>query len=191
MGNRKSVTRYQTLITLFRWPVLTSWPHPLHLFHNVHLSFLYQHGALLPSPNTFHSYLSFYRDPVSFTILCVWSIISLSMFKMWNPTILTRNVTHWACLGCSASTCISACSSSCQLPATSHCYWRGVGQPSTDYNQQPDQLYAKEMLRCMSQMVVTPDTDWFSDPHLGLLRWPYYHHTSESWWQSNSTWLFN
>ena len=30
-------------------------------------------------------------------------------------------------------------------------------------------------------------------PHLGLLRWPYYHHTvgHESWRQSNSTWLFS
>ena len=44
------------------------------------------------------------------------------------------------------------------------------------HNQQPDQLYVKEMARCMRQMVVTPDTDWFSDwrPYLFFLRylWP-------------------
>ncbi len=40
----------------------------------------------------------------------------------------------------------TACSSSCQYPATSHSHWRGVDQHSTGHNQQPDQLYAKE--RC-------------------------------------------
>ena len=70
--------------------------------------------------------------------------------------ILTRHVTHWACLGCSGSTCKTLCSSSCQYPATTHSYWRGVGQHSTGHNQQPDQLYAKEMSCCMWQMVVTP-----------------------------------
>ncbi len=30
-------------------------------------------------------------------------------------------------------------------PATSHSHWRGVDQHSTGHNQQPDQLYAKEM----------------------------------------------
>ncbi len=39
----------------------------------------------------------------------------------------------------------TACSSSCQYPATSHSHWRGVDQHSTGHNQQPDQLYAKEM----------------------------------------------
>ena len=53
--------------------------------------------------------------------------------------------------------------------ATSHGHWRGVGQHSIGYNQQPDQLYAKEMSCCMKQVVVTPDTDWFSDP------WSYLH----------------
>ncbi len=45
------------------------------------------------------------------------------------------------------------------------------------HNQQPDQLYAKEMLHCVRQMVVTPDTDWFSDPpntvKLYILEWPF------------------
>ncbi len=60
-------------------------------------------------------------------------------------SILTGHVTHWACLGCSGSAYTTACSSSCQYPATSHSHWRGVDQHSTGHNQQPDQLYAKEM----------------------------------------------
>ncbi len=60
-------------------------------------------------------------------------------------SIHTGHVTHWACLGCSGSACTTACSSSCQYPATSHIHWRGVDQHSTDHNQQPDELYAKEM----------------------------------------------
>ncbi len=36
-------------------------------------------------------------------------------------------------------------SSSCQYPTISHSHWRGVDQHSTGHNQQPDQLYAKEM----------------------------------------------
>ena len=35
---------------------------------------------------------------------------------------------------------------------------------SSNFAQQPGQLYVKEMSHCMMQMVVTPDTDWFSDP---------------------------
>ena len=37
-------------------------------------------------------------------------------------------------------------------------------QRSTGHNQQPDQLYVKKLLCCMRQIVVTTDTDWFSDP---------------------------
>jgi hypothetical protein len=33
-----------------------------------------------------------------------------------------------------------------------------------DHNHRPDQLYPEDVSRCMKQMVVTPDTDWFSDP---------------------------
>jgi hypothetical protein len=85
-----------------------------------------------------------------------WKCPSSSM-----TCIFTRHVTHWACLGRSGSTCATACS--CQYPATSHSYWRGVGQHSTGHNQPADQLYAK-MPRCMRQMVVTPDTNWFNHP---------------------------
>ncbi len=60
-------------------------------------------------------------------------------------SILTGHVTHWACLGCSGSAYMTACSSSCQYPATSHNHWRGVDQHYTGHNQQPDQLYVKEM----------------------------------------------
>ncbi len=75
-----------------------------------------------------------------------------SVHNSWNlktsscmASILTRHVTHWACLGCSGSACTTACSSSCQYPATSHSHWRGVDQHSTGHNQQPDQLDVKEM----------------------------------------------
>ncbi len=57
----------------------------------------------------------------------------------------TGHVTHWACLGWSGLVYMTACSSSCQYPATSHSHWRGVDQHSTGHNQQPDQLYAKEI----------------------------------------------
>ncbi len=85
-------------------------------------------------------------------------------------SILTRHVTHWACLGCSGSVYTTACSSSCQYPATLHSHWRGEDQHSTGHNQQPDQLWVR-------QMVVTPDTDWFSDPpntvKQHILEWPF------------------
>ncbi len=86
--------------------------------------------------------------------------IPVLAWPAYSPDI----VTHWACFGCSGSAYTTACSSSCQYPATSHSHWRGVNQHSTGHNQQPDQLYAKEMLYSVRQMVVTPDTDWFSDP---------------------------
>ncbi len=60
-------------------------------------------------------------------------------------SILTVYVTHWAWLGCYWSAYMTACSSSCQYPETSHSHWRGVAQHSTAHNQQPDQLFAKEM----------------------------------------------
>ncbi len=49
---------------------------------------------------------------------------------------------------------------------------------ATGHNQQPDQLYSEEdVLHCVRQMVVTPDTDWFSDPpdtvKLQILEWPF------------------
>ncbi len=66
-----------------------------------------------------------------YTILGSWKHPSSCM-----ASILTRHVTHWACFGCSGSAYKTACSSSCQYPATSHSYWRGVDQHSTGHNQQ-------------------------------------------------------
>ncbi len=60
----------------------------------------------------------------------IWTCHPLSMFGMLWIGIYT-----------------TACSSSCQYPATSHSHWRGVDQHSTGHNQQPEQLYAKEMCR--------------------------------------------
>ncbi len=60
-------------------------------------------------------------------------------------SILTGHVTHWACLGCSGSAYTTACSRSCQYPATLLSHWRGVHQNSTDHNQQHDQLYVRKM----------------------------------------------
>ena len=57
----------------------------------------------------------------------------------------SQDVTHWVCLGCSECMYTTACSSSQQYQDTSHSVWRGVRQHSTGHNQQPDQLYAKEM----------------------------------------------
>ena len=51
--------------------------------------------------------------------------------------------------------CTTACSSSHLYPATSHSHWRGVGQHSTGHNQ----LHAKDLSRCLWQMVVTPHID--------------------------------
>ncbi len=60
-------------------------------------------------------------------------------------SILTGHVTHWACLGCSGSAYTTACSSSANIQQTSAQPLRGVDQHSTGHNQQPDQLYVKEM----------------------------------------------
>ncbi len=49
-------------------------------------------------------------------------------------SILTGHVTHWAHLGCSGLAYTTACSSSCQYPATSHSHWRGVDQHFTINN---------------------------------------------------------
>ncbi len=80
-------------------------------------------------------------------------------------SILTGHVTHWACLGGSGSAYTTACSSSWQYPATSHSHWRGVDQHSTGHNQQPDQLYVKEMC-------CTGWGKWWSHPILTGFRTP-------------------
>ena len=73
---------------------------------------------------------------------------------------------------------MTACSSSCQYPATSHSRWRGVDQHSTGHNQQPDQLYAKEMCctewsKWWSHQILT---DFLTPPNkakLDILEWPF------------------
>ncbi len=71
-------------------------------------------------------------------------------WKLKTSQFLHGQHTHRTChplsmLGCSGSAYTTACSSSCQYPATSHSHWRGVDQHSKGHNQQPDQLYGKEM----------------------------------------------
>ncbi len=101
----------------------------------------------------------------------------------WNPSscmasILTGHVTHWACLGCSGSVYTTACSSSCQYPATPHSHWRGVDQHSTGHNQQPDQLYAKEMCctawgKWWSHQILTGFRGPPNTVKLHILEWPF------------------
>ncbi len=88
-----------------------------------------------------------------------WKLKTSLAWPAYSPP---RHVTHWACLGCSRSVYTTECSSSCHYPATSHSHLKGVDQHSTGHNQQPDQPCEGEMLHCVRQMVVTPDTDWFS-----------------------------
>ncbi len=65
-------------------------------------------------------------------------------WKLKTSQFLHGQHTH-PCLGCSGSAYTTACSSSCQYPATLHSHWRGMDQHSTDHNQQPDQLYVMEL----------------------------------------------
>ncbi len=94
-------------------------------------------------------------------------------------SLLTGHVNHWACLGYSGSAYTTVCSSSCQYPATLHSHWRGVD--STVHNQQPKQLYAKEMCctvwgKWWSHQILTGCSDP-PDPHntvkLHILEWPF------------------
>ena len=71
--------------------------------------------------------------------------------------------------------------SACQYPATSHSHWRGVDQHSTDHNQQPDHLYAKEMCctlwgKWWSHQILTgfqtPPLKQNCTSQSGLLLWP-------------------
>ncbi len=88
---------------------------------------------------------------------------------VWSA--LTGHVTHWACLGCSESAYTTACSSSCQYPATSHSHWRGVDQHSTGHNQLPDQL-------CVKEMCCTGWGKWWSHQILIGFRIPQYSKTA-------------
>ncbi len=91
-------------------------------------------------------------------------------------SILTGHVTHGACLGCSGSAYTTACSSSCQYPATSYSHWRWADQHPTGHNQQPDQLYAKEMANgghTRYWLVFGPPTNPPNTIKLHILEWPF------------------
>ncbi len=64
-------------------------------------------------------------------------------WKLKTSQFLHGQHTHQTCHPWSMFTTV--CFSSCQYAATLHSHWRGVDQQSTGHNQQPDQLYAKEM----------------------------------------------
>ncbi len=72
----------------------------------------------------------------------------------------------------------TACSISCQYPATSHSHWRGVDQHSTGHNQQPEQLYAKEMCctawgKWWSHQILTGFRTPPNTVKLYILVWPF------------------
>ena len=89
-------------------------------------------------------------------------------------SILTGHVTHWLCLGCSEyDTHTTACSSSSQYPATSCSHWKGVDQHSTGHNQQPDQLYVKEMWgKWWSHQILTGFFNLSNKAKLHISEWP-------------------
>ena len=108
-----------------------------------------------------------------------WSFRMKMHSPMSQGSVHTPGIWSWICPSCSVACtdmshiehvwdalyqCMTVGSSSRQYPVTSHSHWRRAGQHSTGHNQQPDQLYAKEMCCATWDIVVTLDTDWFSDP---------------------------
>lgn len=93
--------------------------------------------------------------------------------------IITENVTLWACLGCSGSVYTTACSRSCQYPATSHSYWKEewTNIPQATY-QQPEQLNMKE-ISCSAWGKWWSHQYWlvfWPPPHtakVDILEWPF------------------
>ncbi len=99
------------------------------------VSFIHDHHLMLQHDNAWPhvarictQFLEAENIPV-----IVWPAYLLDM----SPIEHVWDTLDWACT--------AACSSSCQYSATSHSHWRGVDQHSPGHNQQPDQLYAKEM----------------------------------------------
>ena len=119
------------------------------------LPFIRRHHFMLQHDNACHKDL--------YTIPGSWKGPLVS-WPAYSP-----DVTHWACLRGSGSTCTTACSRSCQYPATSNSHWRGVGQHSTGQSTAWSTLCEGDVSRCMRQMAVTPDTDWFSYLHPSML----------------------
>ncbi len=121
-------------------------------------------GPLLcHSSTTITSCCSMKMHGPMFARICTQFLEAENIPVLAMASILTGHVTHWACLGCSGSAYMTACSSSCQYPATSHSHWRGVDQHSIGHYQQTWlTLCEGDVLHW--QMVVTQDTDWISDP---------------------------
>ncbi len=98
--------------------------------------------------------------------------IPVLAWPAYSPDMLS----HWAYLGCSGSAYTTACSSSCQYPATSHSHWRGVDQHSTGHNQQPDQHLCEGDGKWWSHQILTGFQNPL-DPHntvkLHILEWPF------------------
>ena len=91
-----------------------------------------------------------------YTIPGSWKCPSSSM-----TCVLTRHVSRWACLECSVLTCTTACS---KFPSISSNFAQPFHRPqSTAWST----LCKRNGWCCMRQIMVTPDTDWFSDS------WPY------------------
>ncbi len=74
-------------------------------------------------------------------------------------SILTRHVTHWACLGCSGPAYTTVPANTQQLHTAIEEEWTNIPQ-STTWSTQCE----GDALHCVRQMVITPDTDKLSDP---------------------------
>ncbi len=107
-------------------------------------------GPLLCHSSTDHHLILQYDNALPHVAKICTQFLEAENIPVLAWPALTGHDTHWACLGCSGSAYTTPCSSSRQYPATSHSHWRGVDQHSTGHNQQPDQLYAKEMC-CTAQ----------------------------------------
>ena len=71
---------------------------------------------------------------------------------------------HQTCLGCSGSTCTTVF----QFPPISSNFAQPLKRSGTTFHRPQSTAWSTlcdgDVSRCMRQMVVTPDTDWFSEP---------------------------
>ncbi len=72
-----------------------------------------------------------------------------------------RTCPHWACLGCSGSAYTTVCSF--QYPATSQPLKRSGPTYHRPQSTTWSTLCEGDVLHCVRKMVVTPDTEWFSE----------------------------
>ncbi len=77
-------------------------------------------------------------------------------------SIFTGHVNLWACLGC------SACDSVFQFLPISSNFTQPLKRSGPTFHRPQSTIWSTlcegDVLHCVRQMVVTPDTDWFSDP---------------------------